>query len=107
MAIELKNKAARDKSEIFFWKSKEQEEVDFVIKEGLTVSQLIQACLDLSHPATKNREIRALIKAAEALHCDNLLILTNDMEKEETVEWFGVKKVIRFQPFWKWLLESG
>jgi polyribonucleotide nucleotidyltransferase len=83
VAIELKKKASQDKSEIYFWKSKEQEEVDFVIKKGPAVFQLIQACLDLSNPATKNREIRALIKAGKALRCDNLLILTNDMEKEE------------------------
>ncbi len=106
VAIELIKKAARKTTEVFFWKSKEREEVDFVIKEGLSVIRLIQVSLDIADPDTRSREVRALIKASKDLRCDDLLILTEDREKEEELEWFGVRRVIRFQPLWKWLLED-
>ena len=68
--------------------------------------RLIQVSLDIADPDTRSREVRALIKASKALRCDDLLILTEDREKEEELEWFGVRRVIRFQPLWKWLLED-
>jgi len=33
------------------------------------------------------------------------LIITEDYEGKEKVEWFGTKKDIKFIPLWKWLLE--
>jgi uncharacterized protein len=55
---------------------------------------------------TKNREIRALIKAGKELRCKNLLIITEDKEGEEKIEWFGDKAVIQFIPLWKWLSDT-
>jgi uncharacterized protein len=80
--------------------------VDFIIKRGSRVEQLIQVCYTLKNLETKNREIRALIKAGKELHCKNLLILTEDKEGEEKTEWFGDKAVIQFVPLWKWLLDK-
>lgn len=34
---------------------------------------------------TRKRELNALIEAAEELHCDNLLVITNS--QEEKIEW--------------------
>jgi len=87
--------------EIFYYKSKQQEEVDFVLKEGLKAKQLIQVCYSLEDERTKNREIRALLKASEELKCKNLLVITWDYENEEIAEG---KKII-CKPLWKWLLE--
>jgi predicted AAA+ superfamily ATPase len=105
VACKLKKEEVDGKLRFYYWKNQQQEEVDFVLQEGLKVKQLIQVCFDITKLETKNREIRALIKAGKELKCNNLLIITEDTEKEEKVEWFGDKANIRFIPLWKWLLE--
>jgi hypothetical protein len=97
VAIELK----RRKKEIYYWKNTQHEEVDFVIKEGLKVKQLIQVCFNTNQDKTKEREIRALMKASKELKCNNLLVITEDKDKEEIVK----NKKIIYIPLWKWLLE--
>lgn len=87
--------------ETFYYKSKQQEEVDFVLKEGLKAKQLIQVCYSLDDEDTKKREIRALLKASEEMKCKNLLVITWDFESEEKVD----KKKIIYKPLWMWLLE--
>ena len=104
-AIELKKKELNNDIKVYYWKNQQQEEVDFVLKEGLKIKQLIQVCFNLNNIETKNREIRSLIKASKELKCNNLLIITEDKEAEENVEWFGTKANIKFIPLWKWLLE--
>ncbi|MEM5875176.1 MAG: ATP-binding protein [Candidatus Aenigmatarchaeota archaeon] len=87
--------------EIYYWKDYQQNEVDFVIKEGLDVKQLIQVTYASSKDEIEKREIKALIKASELLKCKNLLIITWDYEDELEIE----NKKIKFIPLWKWLLE--
>ena len=100
-AIELKRK----NKEIYYWKNPQQEEVDFVVKKDRKVNQLIQVCYDISDIKAKEREIRALLKASKELRCRNLLVITDDYEGEEKIEWFGIKRKIKFIPLWKWLLD--
>ena len=105
VAIELKRKELNKDIKVYYWKNQQQEEVDFVVKEGLKVKQLIQVCFKIDDLDTKNREMRALIKAGKELKCNNLLIITEDTETEEKTAWFGDKATIKFIPLWKWLLE--
>ncbi|MFH0970539.1 MAG: ATP-binding protein [Candidatus Diapherotrites archaeon] len=104
VAIHLKKEEIDGKINVYYWKSQQHEEVDFVIKERLKISKLIQVCYDATNPDAKKREIRALIKAKQELKCNELIILTHDYENEEEVEWYGEKAKIRFTPLWKWLL---
>ncbi len=104
VAIELKRRQASDSSlDIYYWKNDLQEEVDFVIKDGLKVKQLIQVCYNMDNPNTRLREIKAMLKASSELKCSDLLIITWDYEAEE--EHKGKK--ITFIPLWKWLLSSS
>jgi len=105
VALELKKQEVDGKLRFYYWKNQQQEEVDFVIEEGTKVKQLIQVCFNINNLETKNREIRALIKAGKELKCNDLLVLTESNEVEEKVEWFGDKATIKFMPLWKWLLE--
>lgn len=89
---------------IFYWESEKKEEVDFVIKKNLKVSQLIQVCYDILDLETKKREVKSLLKASKELKCKNLLIVNSDYENEKTEEWFGIKRKIKYIPLWKWLL---
>ena len=104
VAIELKKQEIDGKINLYFWKNPQQEEVDFVVKEGIKIKQLIQVCYNLENKETKDREIRALLKASAELKCRDLLIVNSNKEAEEEAEWFGIKGRIKFIPLWKWLL---
>lgn len=105
-AIILKKQELEGNINFYYWKNQQQEEVDFVIKSGTKVKQLIQVCYNLENNETKNREIRALLKAGKELKCNNLMIITSNKEGEEDAEWFGIKNKIKFIPLWKWLLDQ-
>lgn len=104
VAAELKKRENNGDLNVYYWKNQQQEEVDFVVKKGLSVTELIQVCYDISNLGTKNREIRSLLKAGKDLKCANLLIITGDFEGEEQAEWFGIKGKIKYTPIWRWLL---
>ncbi len=87
-------------SGIFYYKDLLRHEVDFVIKDGLRVKQLIQVCYDINYN-TKNRELKTLVKAGRELKCKDLLVITWDYESEEVID--GRK--IKFIPLWKWLIK--
>jgi predicted AAA+ superfamily ATPase len=106
VAINLKIDELNDKYKIYYWKNLQQEEVDFIIKHGIEIIQLVQVCYDITSIKTKEREERALIKASQELKCDNLLIITENYENEEDFEWFNIKRKIKFIPLWKWLLNK-
>jgi predicted AAA+ superfamily ATPase len=90
---------------VYYWKNAQKEEVDFIVKDDFKVNQIIQVCYDISDFSTKEREVRALLKASKELKCKDLMVITEDYEKEERVEWFGIKRKIKFIPLWKWLLK--
>ncbi len=98
--IELKKKELSGKVDIFYWEDYQQHEVDFVIKEGLEVKQLIQVTYASDRDEIEQREIRSLLKASEILKCKNLLVITWDYEDVQEIKG----KKIRFVPLWKWLL---
>ncbi len=86
--------------EVYYWKSAEGYEVDFVVKEGQKITELIQAAWDVRDEATRMREERALWCALEELEVDEGIILTED--EERSIEKNG--KLIKYLPVWKWLL---
>jgi len=88
-------------TKIFYFKNPKNEEVDFVVKEGIKIKQLMQVCYNLEDIETKQREIRALIKASEELKCNDLIVINWDYENEEKIN----RKKIKFIPLWKWLLK--
>jgi len=96
--IELKR---RSKGDLFYYKSTSGREIDFIIKEGKKVSELIQVCYMLDDFVTKEREVKALLQGSEELRCDNLLIITWDYEGVEIVSG----KRVRYVSLCKWLLD--
>lgn len=104
VALKLKKKAVEKKIELFYWRNQQNEEVDFVIKKGTQIVELIQACYLLENPKTRDREVRALLKTGKELGCNKLTILTLREEKQEIHEWFGIKGTINYEPLGKWLL---
>ena len=96
--IELKR---RSKGDLFYYKSTSGREIDFIIKEGKKVFELIQVCYMLDDFVTKEREVKALLQGSEELKCDNLLIITWDYEAVEIVSG----KNVRYVSLCKWLLD--
>lgn len=78
---------------LFYYRTRNDKEIDFVTRKGTKVEQLIQVCYDLSSEKTRKREIDALTQAAEELRCDNLLIVTNN--QADTLDWQGKKIVLK------------
>jgi predicted AAA+ superfamily ATPase len=85
--------------EVFYWKDYQQREVDFIIKEGTQINQLIQVTHELTEENEK-REIRSLLKASRELNCDNLLMITWDQDEDVKEE----EKKIKVTQLWKWLI---
>lgn len=101
VALELLRRSDYDTT-IHYWKDRFGKEVDFAVKTGTEVRQLIQVCYEIAHPETKERETSAIVRASKELECDNLLVITGDYEGTEQVH----NKTIQFIPLWKWLLSS-
>lgn len=70
---------------LFYYRTRNDKEIDFVTRKGAKVEQLIQVCYYMTSEKTRKRELDALAEAAEELHCDNLLVITNS--QKETIEW--------------------
>ena len=101
-AVELKRRRSywHENWEIFYWKDHQQREVDFVVKEGLRVKELIQVTYASEMNEIERREIKGLLKASKELKCKNLKVITWDYESEEEFK----NRKIKFIPLWRWLL---
>jgi predicted AAA+ superfamily ATPase len=88
----------RQGKKVYYWRDRYGYEVDFVIKDGLKPSKLVQICWDIEKPDTKNREIRALVRAREELKVDDCLVITWDYEGSDE------EHSINYLPLWKWLI---
>lgn len=102
VAVQLQRKVAIEPAlEVYYWKDHQQNEVDFVVKKGPKVKQLIQVTYANERHEINERETKSLIKASKELRCKDLKIITWDYEDEEILD----KNTIKFIPIWKWLLD--
>ncbi len=92
--VELLRRGYVPGNTLFYYRTRNDKEIDFVTRRGTKVEQLIQVCYDMTSEKTRKRELDALVEASEELHCDNLLVITND--QEEQIEW--KEKEILIQP---------
>ncbi|MBI4121717.1 MAG: hypothetical protein HY461_00135, partial [Parcubacteria group bacterium] len=86
----------------FYYTTKNDREIDFVLKEGYKVTELIQVSHDSTGNAVEEREVKALIEAGKELKVEKLSVVTWNEKRE-------VKKdgmTIQFRPLWEWLLEK-
>ena len=84
----------------FFYK-KAEKEVDFVdIDEK---NQVIPIEVKSGRNIDKGTK-KSMLDFMKKFNVKEGIIVTEDYEKEEVIEWFGTKKKVRFIPVWKWLL---
>ncbi|MEW6529180.1 MAG: ATP-binding protein [Candidatus Micrarchaeota archaeon] len=100
VAIALRRVQMKKNLEIYYWK--ENYEVDFIVKDGMKVKELIQVCWDITNYETREREIKSLLKALKKFKLKQGLIITEDFEGEEKIN----EVVIRFTPLWAWLISQ-
>jgi len=94
--LELKRTGA----EIYYYKTTNNLEVDFLVKTGKKDMKLIQVADNLDTDKTRQIEINSLARAMEELKQKEALILTDDTEDDLKIEG----KRIKAMPFYKWLL---
>ncbi|MCI0493499.1 ATP-binding protein [candidate division KSB1 bacterium] len=105
VAVELfKRRLLHPNLELYYWKDYQQREVDFVVKLGAKVNQLIQVCWNVSDPRTLKREVNNLLRASQELGCYDLMIITEDFEDRQEYSINSGTCQIQFLPLWKFLL---
>lgn len=80
--VELLRRGFQPGTTLFYYRSKNDKEVDFVVRKGTEVQQLIQVCYDMTSAKTRKRELDALVACAEELQCDNLWVVTRSQREE-------------------------
>ena len=90
--IELLRRGYDTDKTMFYYRSRNNKEVDFVLRKGTHIERLVQVCYDLSSPKTIKREIDSLVECAGELKCNNLVIVTNS--DEQTIEKDGYKIIV-------------
>jgi len=98
--LELKRmQNERPMLDIYYYRDYQQREVDFVLKEGLAVKQLIQVTYASDRTEIGKREVDALLKVSSEFECKNSVMITWDYESELKDK----DKTIMCIPLWKWL----
>ena len=94
----------RRNKEIYYWKSKKGKEVDFIVKEGLHITEAIQVCFSLEDEKTRQRELQALAEVKDELRAERLTVITDDEESTVPIEGKRGQGEINIISLWKWLL---
>lgn len=101
--VELIRRGYDTDKTMFYYRSRNDKEVDFVLRKGTHIDCLVQVCYDMSSPKTEKREVDSLTECAAELNCNNLVIVTND--EERTIEKDGFR--INVVPVAKWRVPLG
>lgn len=96
--VELLRQGYDTDKTMFYYRSRNDKEVDFVLRKGTRIEQLVQVCYDMSNTKTEKREVDSLLECAAELNCGNLAIVTNDDERVIEKEGYKIDVV----PVAKW-----
>ena len=96
--VELLRRGYDPDRTMFYYRSCNDKEVDFVLRKGTHIEQLVQVCYDMSNAKTEKREVDSLIECGAELNCSNLVIVTNNEERTIVKDGFRIDVV----PMAKW-----
>lgn len=89
--VELIRRGYDTDKTLFYYRSRNDKEVDFVLREENHVKALVQVCYDMTTERTEKREVNSLIECAGELHCDNLIIVTTSDERVINKDGYTIK----------------
>ena len=95
MACEL----SRECRDLAYYRTRDGFEVDFLATSNHGNEQLVQVCVDLSDPATRDREVRALESAHKERPSARRILLCMDDPPADAALPPGLQVV----PVWRWL----
>ena len=87
--IELVRRGYDVERTMFYYRSRNDKEVDFVLRKGAHIERLVQVCYDMSNPKTEKREVDSIVECAGELKCSSLVIVTDNDKR--TIEKDGYK----------------
>ena len=87
--IELVRRGYDVERTMFYYCSRNDKEVDFVLRKGAHIECLVQVCYDMSNPKTEKREVDSIVECAGELKCNKLVIVTNNDKR--TIEKNGYR----------------
>ena len=96
--VNLLRKGYDPEKSMFYYRTRNDKEVDFVLRENNRVKQLVQVSYEMTSKKTIRRECSALAEASQELHCTDLYVLTYN--EKRTMEWEG--SVIQLMPASEW-----
>ena len=98
--VSLLRKGYNTEQSMFYYRTRNDKEIDFVLRENNRVKQLVQVSYEMTTDKTVRRECSALTEAADELHCEELCVLTYN--EKRTVDWAG--HIIHVLPVSEWFL---
>lgn len=91
----------RQGKEVFYYKTTGNLEVDFVVMENGRITKLIQVSANIADKRTKDREIRALVKAVKELkHAGDAELILLVPDTNETIESNGIQLQVKDLKAW-------
>lgn len=101
--VELLRRKNKIGENIFYYRSRNDRETDFVIRDKFRVVQLVQVCYDISDRKTEKREVTSVLECAFELKCTNLLIISWDQERVINVDGIEINVI----PYYKWCMREN
>lgn len=95
---ELVKRGLEPNRDLFYYKTRNDREVDFVIRNNSQIKELIQIAYSMADPIVAERETQALLEAGGELPAEALTVLTWD--EDRVVKKNGQQ--IHCAPFWQW-----
>lgn len=100
--VELLRRKYRLNIDLFYYRTRTDKEVDFLIRDGIQPKALIQVCYQMDNTKTAAREVAALLEAAEETGCKDLRVITYNHSATENHGGFKID----FIPAWRFFLEK-
>ena len=91
--VELLRRGYDTEKTLFYYRSRNDKEVDFVLREENHVKALVQVCYDMNNDKTEKREVGSLVECAGELHCGNLFIVTMNNKRTILKDGLTVKVI--------------
>lgn len=93
--VELKRRGL----DLFYHSDKK--ECDFIVRQGITITQAYQVTVGMNSEKTRQREIDGLREAMQAYHLSEGYIITMDEKEELNVD----EGKVHILPVWEWMLK--